>query len=174
MHAKPNAVCYRTAYLRFCPKRLYGWYGNCEIEDSWWHIATIWPSLRWPWEVLRVFKWCKKYFILYDLRTIYVIYIRPKMECNSHLWAGASKNAIDFVDRIQNRASNLIGDYKVASSIIFLGHRRNVSCIVLFGKMLVRTLWIYTAAKGIHEEYQAIRTKQCFHCCDYVPPHKTL
>ena len=61
-------------------------------------------------------------------------YIRPKMEYNSHLWAGVSEFALDFVDRIQSRALKLGGDDKVVSSITSLGHRRNVSCIVLFYK----------------------------------------
>ena len=63
-------------------------------------------------------KRCKKYFTPSDLRTIYVTYIRPKMEYNSHLWAGASKSAFDFVDRIQSRA----WDDRVASSITSLRH----------------------------------------------------
>ena len=54
------------------------------------------------------------------------------MEYNSHLWAGESKNTLDFVDRIQSRALKFIGDDRVASSISSLGHCRNVSCIVLF------------------------------------------
>ena len=33
-------------------------------------------------------KRCKKYFIPSDLRNIYICYIRPKMEYNSHIWAG--------------------------------------------------------------------------------------
>ena len=57
------------------------------------------------------------------------------MEYNSHLWAGASKSALDFVDRIQSRALKLIGDGRVASSITSLGHRRNVSCIHIIGKI---------------------------------------
>ena len=69
----------------------------------------------------------KKYFTPSDLRTIYVIYISPKMEYNSHLWAVVSKRALDVVDRIQNRALKLIVDDGVASSITSLGHRRNVS-----------------------------------------------
>ena len=101
-----------------------------------------------------------------------VTYIRPKMEYNSHLWAGASKSALDFVDRIQSRALKLIGDDKVASSITSLGHRRNVSSIVLFWKMLVRTLRTNTTAPGILQEYQAVRAQPCLHCC--VPPHKAL
>ena len=79
-------------------------------------------------------KRCKKYFTPSDLRTVYVTYIRPKMEYNSRLWAGASKCALDVVYRIQSRALKFIGDDRVASSITSLGHRRNVSCIVLFYK----------------------------------------
>ena len=60
--------------------------------------------------------------------------MRQKMHKHSHLWEGASKSALDFVHRIQNRALKLIGDDRVASSITSLGHRRNVSCVVLFYK----------------------------------------
>ena len=74
-------------------------------------------------------KWCKKYFTPSD-----ITYIRPKMKYNSHLWAGASKSALDFVDRMQSRALKLIEDDRVANSITSLGHRRNVSCIVPFYK----------------------------------------
>ena len=79
-------------------------------------------------------KRCKKYFSSSDPIYVTYKYIRPKMEYNSHLWAGASKSALDFVDRIQSRALKLIADHGVASSISFLEHRRNVSCIVLFYK----------------------------------------
>ena len=79
-------------------------------------------------------KLCKKYFTPSDLRTVYVTYIRPKMEYNSHLWAGASKSALDFVDRIESRALKLIGDDRVISSITSLRHRRDVTCMVLFYK----------------------------------------
>ena len=81
---------------------------------------------------LEFLKRCKKHFIPAELRFIYVTYIIPKMEYNSHLWAAASKTALDFVDRIQSQALKLIGDDRVVSSITFLGHRRNVICIVLF------------------------------------------
>ena len=72
-------------------------------------------------------KRCKKYFTPSDRRTMYVAYIRPKMEYNSNLWAGASKSALDYVHRIQSQALKLIGDDRVASSITSLGHRRNIS-----------------------------------------------
>ena len=48
--------------------------------------------------------------------------------------AAASKSALNFVDRIQSRALKLKGDDRVASSITSLGHRRKISCIVLFYK----------------------------------------
>ena len=91
--------------------------------------TSIRSDLRWDDHVFNVskeaaqclgfLKRCKKYFGPTDLRTIYVTYIRKKMEYISHLWAGASKCALDD---------------KVASSITSQGHRRNVSCIVLFYK----------------------------------------
>ena len=99
--------------------------------------TSIRSDLRWDDHIFNVskeaakclgfLKRCKKYFTPFDLRTIYITYIRPKMEYNSHLWAGASKSALDFEDRIQSGALKLIGDDSVASSISFLAHRRNVS-----------------------------------------------
>ena len=115
------------------------WYGNCKIQDL---GTSIRSDLRWDHHVFNVskeagkclglLKRCKKYFTPSDLRTIYVTYIRPIMEYNSNIWAGASKSALDFVDRIQSRALKLIG--VIYSSINSLGHCRNVSCIVLFSK----------------------------------------
>ena len=79
-------------------------------------------------------KRCTYYFSLSVLSPIYVTYIRPKIKYNSHLWAAASKNALDFVNRIQNRALKLIEGDRVASSINSLGHCSNVSCTALFYK----------------------------------------
>ena len=108
------------AKLRSWPKRLYGCYENCKIGDSDVLGTLIRSDLRGHDHVLNVskeaavsvgfLKRCKKYFTPADLRTIYVTYIRPKMESNSHLWTGASKCTLDFVDRIQSRALKLIGD----------------------------------------------------------------
>ena len=81
-------------------------------------------------KILGFLKRCKKYFTPSDLRTVYVIDIRSKMEYNSHLWADVC--AFHFVDRIQSRALKLIGPDRFASSITSLGHNRNVSCIVFF------------------------------------------
>ena len=76
--------------------------------------TSIRSDLRWNDQVFNVSKEAakclgflkryKKHFTPSDLRTIYVTYIRPKMEYNSHLWVGASKSVFDFVDRIQSRA----------------------------------------------------------------------
>ena len=120
---------------------MYGWYGSCTLDDL---GTSIQFYLRWDDHVFNVsreadnslgfLKRCKKYFTPSDLHTIYGTDIRPKREYNSHLWAGASKNALDSVDRTQNRALKLIADDRVASSITSLGHRRNVSRIVLLYK----------------------------------------
>ena len=77
-------------------------------------------------------KRCKKYFTPTDLCRIYTTYIRPKMEYNSHLWAGASKTSLDCLDKVQNRAVKLIGDDSVSNTITSLGHRRDVGSLVLF------------------------------------------
>ena len=95
------------------------------------------------------------------------------MEYNSHLWAGASKSVLDFVDRIQSRALKLIGD-RVASCILSLEHRRNVNRIIFFykynfWKMLVRIRRINTTTPGIRKEYQAVRTMPRLHTS-----HRTL
>ena len=71
---------------------------------------------------------------LLSIFALAVTYVRPKIEYNSHLWTGESKSALDFVDRIQSPALKLIGDDRVPSSNTALGHRRNVSCIVVFYK----------------------------------------
>ena len=101
------------ANLRSWPKRFYGWYGNCKIGDS-----PIRSDFRRDDHVFNVskeaakclifLKRSKKYFTLSDQSIIYATYIQPKMEYNSHLWAGTSKIALDFVNRIQNRALKLI------------------------------------------------------------------
>ena len=54
------------------------------------------------------------------------------MEYNSHLWAGASKTSLEFLDRIQNHAMKVINDDSVSVLLSPLSHRRNVGSIVLF------------------------------------------
>ena len=76
-------------------------------------------------------KRCKRYFSPNDLLNIYTSYIRPKMEYNAHIWAGASSSYLQFLDRVQDRAIRLIGDGRTASSLSSLGHRRDVGCLVL-------------------------------------------
>ena len=41
-------------------------------------------------------------------------------------------------------------------------------------KMIVRTHRINTTVPAIRKEYQAVRKKPRFHCCDHVPPHNTF
>ena len=74
---------------------------------------------------------CRNYFTPFDLLTIYTTYIRPKMEYNSHIWAGAPKSILELLDRVQRRALALINDNSVSNSIDSLEHRRNVGCVTL-------------------------------------------
>ena len=55
---------------------------------------------------------CKKYFTPSDLLNIYTTYIRPKMEYNSHIWAGAPKSILELLHRMQRRSSSLINDWR--------------------------------------------------------------
>lgn len=77
-------------------------------------------------------KRCRKYFTPSDLLTIYRTFIRPRMEYNSHVWAGASKSILKLLDRVQERVKVLINDSRVSNSIDSLEHRRNVACVSLF------------------------------------------
>jgi len=72
---------------------------------------------------------CKSYFSSCDLLKIYKAYIRPKMEYNSHVWAGAPPTILSYLDSIQNRAVRLINDESVTASLIPLGHLRNISAL---------------------------------------------
>ena len=89
--------------------------GGMEIAKSETHDVlgtSIRSELLWDDHVLNVskeaasslgyLKRCNKYFTPSDLRTIYVTYNRPKIEYNSHLWASASKSALNFVYRIKS------------------------------------------------------------------------
>ena len=113
------------------------------------------------------------------IRTICLTYIRPKMEYSSHLWAGASKCALDFVDRLQSRVLKLIGDDRVVSSITSLGHRRNVSCIVLFykyyfGKCSSGLSELIPPPQVFGRNTRLSGRSHALHCSDHVPPHYTL
>jgi len=86
------------------------------------------------------FLWrCKSFFSPADLLKIYKSYIRPKMEYNSHLWAGAPPTTLEYLDKVQNRAIRLIGDSNVTASLAPLGHRRNIGALSLFYKYFVGT-----------------------------------
>lgn len=75
---------------------------------------------------------CKRYFSSQDLAVIYKAYIRPLLEYDSHIWAGAPSSTLAFLDRIQNRAVRLINDASIQSNIDSLHHRRNVGATTLF------------------------------------------
>lgn len=75
---------------------------------------------------------CKKYFSPQNLVVIYKAYIRPRLEYNSHLWAGAPSSYLMLIDRIQRRAIRLIGDSRITNKLDSLEHRRNVGALTLF------------------------------------------
>ena len=62
------------------------------------------------------------------------------MEYNSHIWAGASSQALQMLDQVQRRAQKLIRDKAIADSLDSLEHRRNVGCIALFYRFFMVTV----------------------------------
>ena len=77
-------------------------------------------------------KRCRKYLTSSDFIAIFWTFIRPRMEYNSHVWVGASRSILKFLDRVQKRAKVLINDNRVSNSTDSLEHRYNVACVSLF------------------------------------------
>lgn len=69
--------------------------------------------------------------LLIWLLYMYKAYIRPKLEYNSHIWAGAPVTYLSLLDRVQRQACRLIDDQSICSQIPSLEHRRNVGCLAL-------------------------------------------
>ena len=88
---------------------------------------------------------CKKYFTPSDLLTIYRIFIRPRKEYNSNVWAGASRTILKLLNRVRERAKVLINDNRISNSIDSLEHRRNVTCAKLsaFPKLMEKLVTDY-------------------------------
>lgn len=76
----------------------------------------------------------KQYFTPSCLALIYKSFIRPLLEYNSYIWAGASVRSRRFIDRIQDRAIRMIHNNAVTDSIDSLEHRRSVSALCRFYK----------------------------------------
>lgn len=64
---------------------------------------------------------------------LYKATIRPCIEYCCHLWAGASCECLNLLDRIQNRIVNMVGPL-LSSRLEPLAHRRNISSLCLFYK----------------------------------------
>jgi len=64
---------------------------------------------------------------------LYKATIRPCMEYCCHIWAGASRESLNLLDRIQKRISTIVGPI-FSSRLQSLSHRRNVSSLSLFYK----------------------------------------
>lgn len=114
-------------YLLFCSRSFL----KDPLQTSSKHIASSVftnsisirkPSLelfvsKYSFKFLGSLKLCKVYFTLSNILTIYINYIRPKMEYNYHVWAGASKTILKLFHQIQERVKVLIGDIRLSNSI---------------------------------------------------------
>ena len=63
---------------------------------------------------------------------MYKAFIRPLLEYNSHIWAGAAPASKMFVNRIQKGAFKVINSNLVTDSIDSLENRRTVGALSLF------------------------------------------
>jgi len=79
----------------------------------------------------------KKYFTSSDLLIIYKTYIRPRLEYNSHIWAGAPQTCLQYLDRVQKWAIKIINDANISKDLTSLSHRRNVGALSLFYRYLL-------------------------------------
>lgn len=73
---------------------------------------------------------CSRYLSSQNRILIYKAFIRPLLEFNSHLWAGAPSTSLKLVDRIQKRAIRILNCNP--NELHSLEHRRSVSCLTLF------------------------------------------
>lgn len=74
----------------------------------------------------------KKYFNSENIILMYKSFIRPILEYNSHIWAGAPSSSKIIVDRIQTRAFRIVSNDSLCTTVDSLEHRRNVGALGLF------------------------------------------
>ena len=66
------------------------------------------------------------------LATIYKGFVRPVMESGSIVWSGAAATNLQFLDRVQHRATRMLGQDIPLDS---LSHRRKVGCLSYLYKL---------------------------------------
>ena len=74
----------------------------------------------------------RSYFSPSQLLTIYKSQIRPSLEYCSHVWGGAPKSSLHFLDRVQSKAIRLINNPNLTNSLQSLSHRRLVADLSIF------------------------------------------
>ena len=72
---------------------------------------------------------------------LYKATIRPCFEYCCHLWAGASCECLNLLDRIQNRIVNYMMGPVLSFRLEPLAHRRNISPLCLFQSLLQVFPW---------------------------------
>ena len=72
------------------------------------------------------------YFSPSQLLTIYKSQICPSLEYRSHVWGGAPKSSLHFLDRVQSEAIRLINNPNLTNSLRSLSHRRLVEDLSIF------------------------------------------
>ena len=72
------------------------------------------------------------FFSSSHLLSIYNSRIRPSLECCSHVWGGAPKSTLCFLDKVQSKAIRIINNPNLTKSLQPLSHRRLVGDLSIY------------------------------------------
>lgn len=77
----------------------------------------------------------RRFFTPVQLCLLYKTQVRSCVEYCSHLWDGSAKYLLDALDRLQRRASRIIGDEEVSNHLEPLQLRRDVASLSAFYRL---------------------------------------
>ena len=81
---------------------------------------------------LGFFSRVRGYFSSFQLLTIYKSQIRPSLEYCSHVWGGAPKSSLHFLDRVHSKAIRIINNPNLTNSLQSLFQLRLVADLSIF------------------------------------------
>jgi len=71
----------------------------------------------------------RSYFSSTQLLALYKSLVRPHLEYCSHIWAGAAEGHLEPINKIQRRATRLVGDANLTSQLAPFDARRRVASL---------------------------------------------
>nr|CAH7735185.1 unnamed protein product [Callosobruchus chinensis] len=88
----------------------------------------------------------RKYFSPSNLLMLYKAQIRPSMEYWSHIWGAAALTTLYILDVVQRRAIRLIGGPALTCHPQQLSHRRALTLLQVFKRILLLRADLYNPA----------------------------